>query len=390
MRIEGLHVKNFRTFQDVRFSPLPSLAVFVGANGTGKSSLFDIFKFLQDALTHNVRTALQLRGGFEELRSRGQEGPISIEIDFREQGELPISYFLQMGLERGEPLVEKELLKYQGSDQAEAWHLLDFSRGQGIVIKNAEDLGKADCEVKREEKALDTPDILAIKGLGQFQQFPLVSAVRKMIERWNIADFHRKEIRTIQASGYAEHLITDGANLSLVAQYIEERFPQTFEQVVEKLKSRVPGLETVSAVRGHDGRMSLQFKDEAFPDAFASRYVSDGTLKLLAYLFLIDDPQPSPLLCLESPESHIFPPLLAELSNEFRSYTHSEGQIIITTHSPEILNTIELEEVFCLSKKDGFTQLKRASDDKFLKAMNVEGHRQGAFWKQHLFNSMTF
>ena len=72
VKIESLKIKNFRVFEDIHITEMPGFCVFVGANGSGKSTLFDIFGFLKDALTGNVRTALQKRGGFREVVTRGK------------------------------------------------------------------------------------------------------------------------------------------------------------------------------------------------------------------------------------------------------------------------------------------------------------------------------
>jgi len=96
MRIESIHLKNFRVFREVTIDKLPDCCVFIGANGTGKSSLFDLFGFLHDALTYNIQSALAKRGDFREVVSRGTEGPIELELKFRELKTTPseVSYLL--------------------------------------------------------------------------------------------------------------------------------------------------------------------------------------------------------------------------------------------------------------------------------------------------------
>jgi len=98
MKIEALRIKNFKAFKDIEMLDIPNFCVIVGANGTGKSTLFNVFGFLKDALTTNVSTALIKQGGnrgFKEVRSRNSEGPIEIEIKFRDKPDSPlITYFL--------------------------------------------------------------------------------------------------------------------------------------------------------------------------------------------------------------------------------------------------------------------------------------------------------
>ncbi len=92
--------------------------------------------------------------------------------------------------------------------------------------------------------------------------------------------------------------------------------------------------------------MLLRFQDGSFKTPFLDRYVSDGTIKMFAYLVLLHDPNPHPLLCIEEPENQLYPQLMAELAEEFRLYARRGGQVMISTHSPDFLNATELDEVF--------------------------------------------
>ncbi len=109
---------------------------------------------------------------------------------------------------------------------------------------------------------------------------------------------------------------------------------------------------------------------------------------MLAYLTLLYDPNPHPLLCIEEPENQLYPRLLSELAEEFRAYSESGGQVFVSTHSPDFLNATELEEVFWLVKKDGYTEIKRASEDAQISAYMQEGDQMGYLWKQGFFDGV--
>jgi len=389
MKIEQLRVRNFRVFQNITLVNLPQFAVFVGANGTGKSTLFDVFGFLRDALQDNVHVALTRRGGFKEVVSRDQRGPIVIELKFREPGGPLVTYRLEVGEHQGRGIVRREILQYRRGQHGRPWKFIDFRDGQGEAVTNEVDYGTSDAEMKRERQTLDSPEILAIKGLGQFQRFETVRLFRKLIESWHLSDVHIQAARPSQEAGYAEHLSSHGENLSLVTQFLYESHRDRFDAILTRMQERVPGVTKVEATKTVDGRLVLRFQDGAFRDPFISRYVSDGTLKMFAYLVLLNDPRPHPLLCLEEPENQLYPTLLSDLAEEFRAYGQKGGQIMVSTHSPDLLNAVALEEIFWLRKSDGFTQIERASDNDLLRRLVAEGDPAGALWKQGLFEGVN-
>lgn len=390
MKIECIKLKNFKTFNDLELTDLPSLAIFVGANGTGITTLFDVFGFLSDALKNNIRQALQLRGGFREVISRGKNGFIEIELQFRIEivgKNRLVTYRLEIGEEHGLPFIHREILRYKRGAYGSPFHFLDFTKGSGYAITNEEAFDKKDEELTRESQTLGSPDILAIKGLGQFQRFKAANAFKSFIENWHVSDFHITEARPSQEAGYAEHLSPTGHNLPLVAQFMFEYHKNEFDNVLLKMQRRVPGITNVEAVPTEDGRIVLKFQDGSFKDPFIARYVSDGTIKMFAYLLLLHDPKPHPLLCIEEPENQLYPTLMGELAEEFRDYAIRGGQVFISTYSPDVLNSAELTEVFWLVKENGFTKIHRAENDELISQLYSQGDLLGYLWKQDYFKN---
>lgn len=390
MKIESIMLKNFKVFHHVELNDLTNFCVFVGANGSGKSTLFDVFGFLKDCLTYNVTTALQSRGGFSEVISRGaKERCIVIELQYRMPitgVERLVTYHLEIGVEQGRPIVEREILRYKRGRHGSPYHFLDFTRGNGYAVLNEEDFSKSEETLDRDNQTLDKADILAVKGLGQFQRFKAANAFRQLIENWHISDFHINLARgSKDVAGYSEHLSVTGDNLQLVANRLYDNHEDLFNKIIEKMKMRVPGIDAIEPEQTRDGRLLLKFQDGSFKDPFIDKYVSDGTIKMFAYLTLLYDPQPHPLLCVEEPENQLYPKLLWELAEEFRAYAIRGGQVFVSTHSPDFLNAAKIDEVFWLVKKDGYTQVNRAKDDRQLVTYMNEGDQLGYLWEQGFF-----
>jgi predicted ATPase len=394
MKIESIRLKNFKAFRDVHLRDLPAFLVVVGANGSGKSTLFDVFGFLHDCLKGNVRQALDKRGRFREVLSRGcdpERDAILIELQYRMEitgVERLVTYSLEIGELEGVPVVLREILRYKRGRYGSPFHFLDFSQGEGYAITNEEDFKRSDEELETESQRVSV-DTLAIKGLGQFERFKAATAFRQLIENWHVSDFHINAARGRKdASGNTEHLSETGENLPLVARYLHEQYPDVFQRILDTMARRVPGVTSVEPKLMDDGYLTLRFQDGSFKTPFLDRYVSDGTIKMFAYLVLLYDPRPHPLLCVEEPENQLYPQLMTELAEEFRSYANRGGQVFVSTHSPDFLNAMELEEVCWLVKRDGCTEIHRAVDNAQIAAYVADGDQLGYLWKQGFFDGV--
>ncbi len=390
MQIESIAVRNFRCLRDITLDKLTRMTIVVGPNGSGKSSLFDVFTFLKDALTQNVAAAVAQRGGYRELVTRGEAGPLEITLQFRESGGRLATYQLKITQARDRAEVEHEALSYRkGQGGRWGWRFVDNRRGEGEVITNESEYGVSamkDADQKKRKFKLDDPSTLAIKSFGQLQEFPIVSEFRKFIENWHISDFQIADARPSADFGYAEHLSTRGENVALVAKYLYENHPRHFNRVLQAMRQRVPGVSDVEAKPTEDGRLVLRFQDDNFQDPFIAPYVSDGTIKMFAYLVLLYDPNPHPLLAVEEPENQLYPALMRELAEEFHDYAQRGGQVFVSTHSPDFLNGAELDEIRWLVKEDGFTKVRRASESELLRNLVHEGDLPGALWRQGVFD----
>jgi predicted ATPase len=389
LHIVKLELKNFRAFKRAVLDDIPRLCVLVGANGTGKSTVFQVFNFLKDAMTSNVTTALARLGGgrgFQEVRTRGSDGEhielvLQFRADINKKSRL-VTYELAINEEDGEVIVEKEVLKYRRGSKGLPWKFLDFKRGEGSAVTNELETDVSEEDLQREEQSLKSKDLLAIKALSQFERFPAALALGELIEDWHISDFHISRARGEQQVEHAEHLSREGENLANVIEFLYKRHRRVFDQIIAAMRQRVPGVTSIDAKVTDEGRVLLRFSDGAFGDPFLARHVSDGTIKMLAYLTLLYDPKPHPLLCVEEPENQLYPRLLAELAEEFRTYTQRGGQVFVSTHSPDFLNAIQLDEVFWLVKSKGCTEIRRARDNPQLVAYIEAGEQLGALWKQ--------
>lgn len=417
-KIEGIRIRNFKALKDIIFGKLwntqqtnsltPMTAV-IGKNGVGKSSLFDAFGFLSDCLQKGVEEACDMRGrgGYEKIYSRGAAGAMEFEIYYKEDGNArPITYELRIDVDAsGRPFVQQERLRQRRKGQKHGWpfSFLLLNNGKGVAWKGEEPGKQIDerqvvdidqllrgildeKEESRETETVELDDIrkLGIVTLGSLKQHPRIAAFRRFIDGWYLSYFTPDAARELPLAGPQKHLNRRGDNLANVVQFIHREHPKSFQSILNKIAGKIPGIDSIKPEKSPDGRLLLSFHDRGFTTPFYAQQMSDGTLKMFAYLLMLDDPTPPPFLCIEEPENGLYHKLLETLAVEFRDHaTGRKGgaQVFVTTHQPYFVDALDPEEVWVLEKgKDGFSQIKRASDFEIVRNMVTEGLPLGALW----------
>ena len=418
-KIEGFRVINYRSLRDITMGklwntqnakPLTPMTAVIGKNGVGKSTLFDTFGFLADCLKGGVEEACDSRGrgGFERIRSQGQKGSVEFQIYYKEDGNArPMTYELAIDLDSSErPYVKKERLRQRrkGQDRGRPFSFLILNEGKGLAWKGEEegldeDRGEFDLtnliekiqigETSEESKEteiveLDDKRKLGIATLGALKQHPRISAFRRFIEGWYLSYFTPDAARSLPLAGPQKHLDIHGDNLGNVVQFMEREHPKKFQSILQKISSKIPGLVKISTAKSADGRLLLQFNDRGFQEPFYAQQMSDGTLKVFAYLLLLEDPSPPPFLCIEEPENGLYHKLLEILAREFREHAtakKSGSQVFVTTHQPYFVDALKPEEVWVLEKgEEGFSTIRRASEDSLINNLVSEGLPLGGLW----------
>lgn len=378
-RIEYLKVQNFRALHDVELKDITPLTVLLGPNGSGKSTLFDVFAFLAECFELGLRRAWDKRGRAKELKTRGSNGPIVIEIKYKEAEYPLITYHLAVDERNGAPFVKEEWLKWRrGKKYGAPFSFLDYREGNGRAISGE----YPDDQDQRIEIPLKSPDLLAVNALGQFAEHPRVAALRDFITGWHVSYLSADSTRAQPEAGPQERLNRNGDNLANVIQYLAEQHEDRLEKIFQMLRRRVPQIERVLTETMPDGRLLLQIKDAPFLHPVLARFASDGTLKMLAYLVLLYDPSPPAFIGIEEPENYLHPRLLPELAEECQQAT-AQTQLLVTTHSPFLINQLEPKQVRVIYRAaDGYTQTRRIADMPGIAEFIQHGATLGELWME--------
>ena len=353
------------------------VTVLLGPNGSGKSTIFDVFTFLSDCFRSGLRFAWDKRGRAREIRTRGSRGPVIIEIKYRERPGLPlITYHLAIDEGDRGPIVVEEWLQWRRHPRGRPFRFLEYREGRGQVISGE----MPDEQDQRVEVPLRSPELIAVNTLGQIADHPRVAALREFITDWYLSYLSLADTRGQPEAGPHERLSRTGDNLPNVIQFLKEQHPDHLARIETVLQQRVPRLKSIVTEIMPDGRLLLQIRDAPFEEPILSRFASDGTLKMLAYLTVLRGPNPPRFIGIEEPENFLYPHLLPELAEECQ-IASGFAQILISTHSPVFVNQFRPEEVLVLSRnREGYTQVTRAADIFGVPEFLSEGARLGDLW----------
>jgi predicted ATPase len=397
-QIEGFRVRNYRSLRDVTIGRLYSapkspeltkLIAVIGKNGSGKSTLLDAFGFISDCLAMGVEAACDQhqRGGFERLRSRGVDEPIRFDIYYREgPKQRPITYELAIDLdESGRPFVKSEFLRQRRGSHGRPFPFLRLENGTGLVWagEDAVEDPKAEPNLRAPVELTD-PRQLGIATLGTLRDHPRISKFRDFLKGWYLSYFQPDAARGLPAAGPQRHLNIHGDNLGNVVQFMEREHKDRFASILQRIADRIPGVTKIDTKVTDDRRVLLRFNDGSFQDPFYAQQMSDGTLKVFAYLLLLEDPDPPPFIGIEEPENGLYHKLLEVLAKEFRDRASAKGhstQIFVTTHQPYFVDALRPEEVWILNKgPDGFSKATHVSELEIVRNMVDEGLPLGGLW----------
>ena len=381
-RVEYLKVRNFRALRDIEIKNLTPMTVLLGPNGGGKSTVLDVFAFLAECFESSLRRAWERRGRARELKTRGSASPVTIEIKYRERPRRPLStYHLSIDEVDGAPFVAHEWLGWHRGRYGKPFRFLEYRNGDGQAIPGKD----PDINEQAVRLPLKSSDLLAVNALGQFQDYPRVAALRDFIGGWQVPYLPSGSARSLPEAGPHERLAGTGGDLANGIQFLSARHPQRLERILEILRLRVPRIERVSTDTMPDGRVRLQIKDAPFDHPVPARFASAGTLKILAHLVLLHDPEPPPFIGVAEPENFLDPQLLSEVAEECRSASE-RTQLLVTTHSPNFLDALKSKEARLLWRDEhGYTQVQPVDDLPGIPQFMEEGALLGDLWMQGCF-----
>jgi predicted ATPase len=373
--IERLRIRNYRVLRDVELDGLTPVTALLGPNGSGKSTVFDAVLFVCEAVGSGLAAAWRRRGGLEEIRSRGAEGPVEIELGCRIREDL-FTYRLAVEEQDGTPVVAEERLTWTGAGQTDGLDLLELNHRSGTVRRP----GFA------EPVELTGDGVLGVSTFGQLKPNRHIAKFAfEFVEKIQLSDVDVDRMRS-GARGPMRSASLDpaGDNIAMRVHYLREEHPETWTEIVRSLRRYVPGLGDILPMRLGDGSYIVRLREKEDERPILPENISDGTVKLLGYLVALLDP--ASVLLLEEPENQVHPNLPHLLADDLRAHAVS-GQVLVATHSPYFVDALQPDEVWTLFRDEsGSAKARRAADIPQLMAMVDAGGQLGSLWTEGFFD----
>ncbi len=365
IRIRRLILKRFRSVPAENVE-LSNPTFLVGKNGSGKSNVVDAFAFISECMTLPLQAVFDKRGGISIVRhrsgSRSYPPNLGIGMDFEFSNGSPVhgryafeikalpNYGFQVVREQCRVVCQNEIAR--------------FDRDESGFRTSTNGLAPA----------LD-PQALALPVVGGTKEF---APVLKGLSQMRVYSIEPSQVREMQEPDVGTNLKSDGSNVASVLQVLSRDYEKDLKRLCEILGTVVPGTTGVRPVK-HGKKLSLEFTQEWGDDKkikFEGFAMSDGTLRALGILAaVLQKPVPT-LIAIEEPESTIHPEALGAVLDVIQMAS-SFSQIIVTTHSPELLDAewIAPENLRIVTWAGGVTRVRPlgAASIKALK-----GHLMGA------------
>lgn len=336
--ISRLAIRNFRSLKDIELQP-GRLTVLIGPNGSGKSNVIDALRFV-DAFAWKGRKLgdeVERRGGWAELTWGGESNAdLRIELDWQQDSDVPVSYTTTIrGAENGAAVSAAESVAANGTSLIER-------RKDDVFVR---------------DEAIGHPGAAFSVAHFGFSKHIVPERVGCRLPDWGFYSLTPSATRGPEPIRREYRLDETGGNLATVIHTLFSDGSPALADAVEILKGCVPTVERlISPIHG-DGQTYVALQERSVPRPIGSWGLSDGTLLALCLAVALVTPKPPDLICLESPEADIHPRMLETVADMVKAAS-ADTQVIVATHSPDLLRWLPYEDFVVSEKEQGRTTLR--------------------------------
>ncbi len=360
--LKSIQVQNYRSMQDIDLDITP-LTLLIGANASGKSNILDVFTLLSAGVKGNLKDAVLRRHGPSGLLYRGTEDRrIRLSLTFAARSDLEsmetsVPYRIELSVSDSWFSVSQEEICTISANGCMQSVLNRSGENYSLLNKNTYQL------IKSSDRDIDT-ELLTHQTFDR-ESYPAIFGIRKWMEGLSfygpVPTDPNSEIRVPQYARSGTRLYSDGSNLVSVLHEIKEKYSDTWKDIHSIIHLACPVFrDIIVPPEGGDGKIAMRWLEEPFHErgGFSANLLSDGTLRFLFLVTLLMAPDPPPLICIDEPEAGLHPDCIGIIA-ELLDRASYRTQIIVSTHSPELVSNTKPESVVVVEKENGATVAER-------------------------------
>ena len=368
--LSRIEIDGYRPFREFEAEP-GGLTVIIGANGSGKSSLFDFLRFIGRAVTDPLPPEIDERAAGRALFHVPGPERIRFGLTLDLGQRLPLRYEAEILGPVGEPRISREHLattRPLREHESDPFVFLDFKAGHGVVRDPRQK------KLVRPQWTVQPNELALRRALDP--TLVTLSHVQALLASWRF--YSGFEVSTSAAirkpvpTQPDPPLNEDGGNLSAALLWLNRKHQEVWEDLESHMRSAVPGFRSLNVEpRGGPGMVIGLWREHGVGTELSLADLSDGTLRLLCWAVLCLSPKLPPLLCIDEPELGLHPRVLPGLAGLFR-IASARTQVLIATHSPYFLSHFALDEIAVMRREQGAAQFVRPGSSKALRSMVEE------------------
>lgn len=355
--IKNIEVKNFKAIESAKVKLTP-LTAFIGYNGMGKSSLLEALQMFNSIVTEGLDAAVRPWREFEHIYYKGKKKKRKFIKDGIELQFAPMEFAFNVKLATKSPLNPTKFSTSIGQEISSAGNI--FFIEEKVSYKQFERSRDADNNyITQERKApWQTPDRSILSAELE---------IRRYVESWQFLSMNTFLMGDPHSQKKTSGPITlhkDGRNIAEFLLSIRDKDIEVYKGILETLQYVLPYAKDLQPqiTQELEKMVYLQLSEQDFK--LPGWMLSTGTLKILALLAVFRHPEPSPLIVIEELENGLDPRTIHLVITEIRNYIdNKKGQVLITSHSPYLLDQLHISQIVFVERKDEKVSLSRPADD---------------------------
>ena len=348
-KISRLKIGGFRRLKGIELRTRP-LMVLIGANGVGKTSLLDAMSLLSASAAGKQNATLSNLGGLTSIATRSTDTTeVALHVDMDVPGHQPLEYEISLAAMGTGYTIAKEVLS-QDRGQPTPFKHID-SHDSRIRYYDADGRGGL-VEPDWEHDFLESSLAQVPKMFREPEQLRRILGSASLYHVLDVGP--RAPVKLPQQMKPATLPAADGSELVPYLYYLRESDPDRFEAIVDSLQAAFREFEGLSFPPVAAGMLTMTWKDKGFPKPFYMNELSEGTLRFLWLVALLQSPGLSTITMIDEPEVSLHPELLSLLADLMREASQ-RTQLVVATHSDRLIRFLKPEEVVVMDVgEDGF------------------------------------